>query len=327
MKTWWRRIGTPDLPIRQSLLNEYASQNGCPRRFFFRMEEELASGGHRSATAPWKRTLGQAIHATIERALLVAGDAICAGRFPLRERVLRVLGEELLREADGTPVDWSDASPAKEMDRAASMVLGAFRTLSERAARIVGVEVPFSVEAAGYHAQGEIDLLFAPKDDPSAIELVDWKSGTRKLEPVVRDYGVQLGIYGLAVRDGILWPGTERETHFGVAPRTLWICHLRDFTPYERPPRKALAGQPRGPGWYAARRGDDSEARLRVSLRTIVGSIRMGHRVENLGEQCGRCPYRGQCLTDGAGPTASETREIERALDGVDLSDVIPDVA
>jgi hypothetical protein len=327
-KAWWRRVGTADLPVRQSLLNEYASQNGCPRRFFFRMEEELDGVAHKSASSPWKRTMGTAVHETIRRALRVAPEAVCAGRLPSRERVLRVLGEGLLIEAGGAPIDWKDASPETELRRAADMVLGGLSSLGARASQIIAAEAPFRLELAGYHIEGTIDIVFAPKDAPGAIEIGDWKTGQRKLEPVIRDHGVQLGIYGAAIQHGELWPGTDKAIRLGVAPRALWIVQLYDLVPYEKPKRKEDLGKPRGPAWYASRRSAADDARLTISLRTIVGSIRMGHRVESLGEQCGRCPYQAQCFSGVGELDARELREIERALDGIDdIDDLITRVA
>lgn len=330
-RAWWRQMGTVHLPVRQSLLNEHSSQNGCPRRFFFRMEEEL-SGQAPAAREhlPWKRTLGTAIHRCIERALIAAPQAICDGRLPARERVCRVLDEELRSEAAGVPVDWADSSGTeREIQRAADMVLGGLRTLGARAARIVAVEAPFRLELAGYHIEGEIDLVFAPKEAPLELELADWKSGQRRLEQVVRDHGVQLGVYGAALAHGELWPGTERATRLERAPREMWIVQLYDFVPYEKPRKKSDIGAPRGPGWYRSRRASDDLARLEVSLRSIVGEIRRGGRTERVGEQCGRCPYRAQCLSVAAdAPSKGELRAVESALEEIpDLDELIPRVA
>lgn len=323
--TWWRSFGTADMPIRQSDLNSIASQNGCAKRFFYDKEAQLF-GVTPPERAHWRRVVGTAVHAVIERALgrepMVS--AVLAGRLPTETRVHDVLEEELERAAEGNPIEWMDASAPTEKMAARYMVLGALRTVAERARRIVAVEAPFAVELDGYHLVGTIDLVYEPKDAPGEVVLADWKTGERRLAQVVLDHGYQLAIYSHALAEGALWPGTEHETHVGLYPRAAYVAHLRDFVPYIKGPK---AGKLRGPGWYAARRAPDDVARLRVSLRTIVGTVRMGRRLEQIGEQCARCPFRGPCFGEGAGPSADEARQLELALAGLDLSDVLADVA
>lgn len=74
--------------------------------------------------------------------------------------------------------------------------------------------------------------------------------------------------------------------------------------------------------WYESQRSSTDVARFRVSLKTIVGTARMGRFVESLGEQCDRCPFREQCLGQGYGPTKTERQQIDAALAGLDLSDL-----
>jgi hypothetical protein len=338
--TWWRKFGSAEMPIRQSSLNSIASQNGCAKRFFYEMEATL-SGTLPPERPHWKRVLGTAVHAVIERALTKTWpqlEQIYGPGAPrpldatsnwapraLRLRVDEVLREELRKAANGAPVEWMDADPDTEMLAAIDMVVGGLRTVVERAARIVACEAPFTAELEGYCLVGTIDLLFEPRDAVGTVALADWKTGERKLPQAVIDHGYQIPIYSHAVAEGTLWPGdAERETHLGMFPSSSCVVHLRDFVPYVRGPKK---GQLRGPGWYAARRVADDVARLRVSLRDVVGTVRMGRRLEQIGEQCARCPFRGPCLGDGSGPTRQEQLELERALAGVDLSGVLPDVA
>lgn len=325
--TWWRTYGTEAMPIRQSALNSVASQNGCAKRFFYETEAELA-GAHREQRTHWKPTLGTAVHSVIERALTnpTARDAILAGRLPSATKVLDAVVEELERAAGGQAIEWMDANPGNERAAAMHMILGALRTTAERARRIVACEAPFVAELGGYHLTGTIDLIFEPRDAraPGEVAFADWKTGERKLAQVVIDHGYQVAMYSHAIAAGTFWPGTERETRIGVAPSAAYIAHLRDFVPYVRGPK---TGKLRGPGWYPARRSPDDVTRLAVSLRTIVGTIRMGRRLEQIGEQCGRCPFRGPCFGEGSGPSAQEQRQVELALAGLDVSDVLPDVA
>jgi hypothetical protein len=94
--------------------------------------------------------------------------------------------------------------------------------------------------------------------------------------------------------------------------------------PYVRGPK---TGNFRGPGWYAAKRAADDIDRLRVSLRTIVGTVRMGRKLEQIGEQCARCPFRGPCFGEGGGPSAEEAKQIELALEGIEFDAALADVA
>ena len=389
MTAWdYRRFGTAADPIRQSALGAFASQDGCGRRYRYERDAEAAGIERERATAHWRPTVGTAVHRVIERALgrEPMASAVLEGRLPSPQRVDAVLDEELVRAAEGRPIDWGDASPQHERIVARWMVLGALRTVSERAARIIAIEAPFVVELDGYTLGGTIDLVYEPRgaEPGRAVALADWKTGERRPHQVVLDHGYQTGIYSHALRDGVLWPGTERETRLGLHPESIHIVHLRSYASHERLRavlaavressdtskellvRVARRGWPvsthsiggalralaedglvtkkragkdtiwsatptdREPAaeaiWLESRRSPDDVARLRVSLRTIVGTVRMGRFVEQLGEQCGRCPFRQQCLGDGH---VSETTaaQIDRALRGLDLSDLLPEVA
>lgn len=72
--------------------------------------------------------------------------------------------------------------------------------------------------------------------------------------------------------------------------------------------------------WYESQRSSEDVARFRVSLKTIVGTARMGRFVESMGEQCDRCPFQQQCLGAGYGPSKTEAKKIEDLLAGMDLS-------
>lgn len=80
---------------------------------------------------------------------------------------------------------------------------------------------------------------------------------------------------------------------------------------------------PRGDdAWHRSARQADDEARLIVSIKNIVRSVRMGIGMERLGEQCGRCPYKAQCLGEGY-VAKDEQREFATAMReaGVTASD------
>lgn len=389
MKTWdYRRFGTSADPIRQSALGAFASQDGCGRRYRYERDAQAAGIERDRATVHWRSTMGTAVHRVIERALCREPmvSAVLEGRLPSPQRVDEVLAEELVRAAEGRPIDWGDASEHLERVTGRWMAMGAMRTVAERAQRIVAVEAPFVVELDGYSMSGTIDLAYEPRGvaPGSAIAMADWKTGERRPHQVVLDHGYQTGIYSHALAHGALWLGTEREMRIGLHPEAIHIVHLRSYATHERvravlaavresadtskeiAVRVARRGWPvsthaiagalralaedglvtkkrvgkdtiwsatdtdREPAadaiWLESRRRPDDVARLRVSLRTIVGTVRMGRFVEQLGEQCGRCPFRQQCLGDGHVSTETSA-ELESALRGLDVSDLLPEVA
>lgn len=392
MSTWnYKRFGTAADPIRQSALMSFASQEGCGKRYRYERDAEArGEDREKGTTVAYHPVLGTAVHETIRRALRheSMAAAVIAGKLPSHERIDGVLAEEMEREAAGRTIDWRDASRDAEMVSARWMVLGALRSVYERAARILAVEAPFIVELDSYTATGTIDLVYEPRDaEPGTrvICMADWKTGGRPLPKVLLDRGYQVSIYAEALEHGLLWPGTERETRMGIAPRDIHIVHLRAYAQHERAAavlaavrettgtaeeltvivarkgwqvsqrsvsavltslaKRDLVEKKRngkqtmwmpGPSteplrssevWYASRRQPGDGARLRVSLRTIVGTVRMGRFVESYGEQCQRCPFAQQCTGEGYGPDTETARALEDALDGIDAGIGIPDVA
>jgi hypothetical protein len=348
-----RKFGTAADPVRQSALNSIASQNGCPKRYFYEREAD-AAGTTPPRRASWKPVLGTAVHAVIERGLnktwallesLYGPEARPAERPAdakldwapdgLRRRIEEVLREELERECvvlagvDETgaprpalPIEWYDDKPDTEIAAGVAMALGALRTTVERAESVVGTEVPFRAELEGYELEGTIDLLYRRRGD-GALCLADWKTGERKLPQILLDYGYQPATYSYAVEHGRLWAGTDSEAVVGEHPAELHIVHLRDFVPYVKKPRAAGkgVGDLRGPGWYASQRRSEDRARLGASLRAVVGTVRMNRRLEALGEQCARCPFKSACLGDGYAPVGDEARDLAALVRDLDLGD------
>lgn len=134
----------------------------------------------------------------------------------------------------------------------------------------------------------------------------------------------------------------EHGQRIGEYPDALYLVYLRDYLTYEKNgPKTGRAvkrveeaeyygvqvgdkivsqkGDRKGPAWYRSKRTPEDVARLKVSLTTIVGTIRLGRFVEHLGEPCEKCPYTSQCLTQGyAAVEGDAAREMERALKGID---------
>lgn len=346
--TWnHREFGTASDPIRQSALNSIASQNGCAKRYQFDRIAEAAVGAAPVRRAHWRAALGTAVHAVIERALTRTWPQMCTlfgpaatverpleaseGWAPaaLRHRVDEVLREELSKAAGVDPatgaqltLEWYDEDPETEIGAGAAMAIGGIRTAVERAEEIVACEAPFIATLDGYALEGTYDLVYRRRGD-RALCLADWKTGERKLHPILLDHGYQVAVYAHALEHGVSWPEDDaRRVSFGEAPAEIHVVHLRDFVPYVKKPRTPgkKVGDLRGPGWYASRRAPGDVERLRVSLRTVVGTVRMGRFVEQLGEQCSRCPHRAPCL-GATVPNADEQRALAAALGGVDVGD------
>lgn len=125
-------------------------------------------------------------------------------------------------------------------------------------------------------------------------------------------------------------------------PAEIWHVHAHDFIPYRKAGTKAVkrkediewhgyesaqrshkysAGEQRGPGWLPVQLTEYDIPRLGHRLRNVVGSIRMGRFIDQVGERCARCPFAKQCLTTGYAPRGDEARGLDRALRVVDSAE------
>ena len=97
----------------------------------------------------------------------------------------------------------------------------------------------------------------------------------------------------------------------------------KDGTPYKKRERKTYVVEvdrdQRGPVWYAARRTEQDIARLKHSLRKLVGGVRLGVLYENISEQCDRCVFKARCLNDGYGVAGDERKALEQMLGEMEL--------
>jgi hypothetical protein len=130
-------------------------------------------------------------------------------------------------------------------------------------------------------------------------------------------------------------------TRFERFPDQIHHVHLGDYVPYKkagsreikRPedlryygfesPRihKFVAGERRGPAWLPVRRTEHDLPRLDHRLRNIVGMIRMGRFIDQVGERCKRCAYQADCLNSGYAPTGDERAVLEQSLRGIEGDD------
>lgn len=124
---------------------------------------------------------------------------------------------------------------------------------------------------------------------------------------------------------------TER---FGTFPSEVWLVHAADFVPYVKSGKKNAkrpedlrfygvdapqqvhysAGDYRGPGWLPRQLTEHDMPRLLSRLKNVVGMIRMGRFIDQVGERCERCQWRSDCLTSGYAPTGEDKTALERAL-------------
>lgn len=122
-------------------------------------------------------------------------------------------------------------------------------------------------------------------------------------------------------------------------PDEIRHVHLADYVPYKRAGKKQIeraedlafynrphpckvdyvAGDQRGPAWFRVRLTEHDVPRVEHRLRNIVGMVRMGRFIDQIGDRCKRCPYAKDCLNTGYGARGDEARDIERALKGVDV--------
>ena len=237
-----RQFGTRADPVRQSDLNQLASSYGCPKSFRFR-KEEAASGeaverDHvRGATA-----LGNSTHGAFEKYLAGPHTArILAGEVPSDEAVRSIIRQGILEAAGTLPVEWGKDDPKTKVEEAVVMVRRGLEEVGKRAAEIVVVEEPFVAEiecfGKSYWLKGTIDLAYRPKEDPSGLVLVDWKSGETRLSQIILDHGYQFGIYAHALEHGLFG---EAERRIGQFPTEILLGHLRDFLPYTKVTAKTV---------------------------------------------------------------------------------------
>jgi hypothetical protein len=124
---------------------------------------------------------------------------------------------------------------------------------------------------------------------------------------------------------------------FDEFPTEIYHVHLADYVPYQKAGSKAakrgedlrfynldapaqvkyVKGDRRGPAWLPVRRTEHDVPRVKHRLRNIVGMIRLGKFIDQIGEKCRRCPYAAECLTTGYAVEGDERAQLELALRAV----------
>jgi hypothetical protein len=121
---------------------------------------------------------------------------------------------------------------------------------------------------------------------------------------------------------------------FREYPAEIYHVHLADYVPYEKAGRKQVKrpedlrfygydsprshgyqrGELRGPAWLPVRVTEQDIPRLESRLRNVVGMVRMGRFIDQVGEKCRRCAWAGDCLSTGYAPRGDERDGLERTL-------------
>lgn len=127
---------------------------------------------------------------------------------------------------------------------------------------------------------------------------------------------------------------------FDEYPSCIYHTHLGDYVPYKRAGKKNvkrpedlafyqrstagdvkyIAGQQRGPAWLPVRMTEHDRPRVEHRVRNVVGMVRMGRFIDQVGDRCKRCPYAEDCLNTGYGLRGDARAQLERDLKGVDVS-------
>lgn len=117
-------------------------------------------------------------------------------------------------------------------------------------------------------------------------------------------------------------------------PSEIYHVALSDYVPYQKAGRKAVkrpedlrfhgydsprshaykAGDRRGPAWLPVRVTEHDIPRLQSRLRNVVGMVRMGRFIDQVGEKCRRCPWADDCLSSGYAPRGDDRAQLERHL-------------
>jgi len=104
------------------------------------------------------------------------------------------------------------------------------------------------------------------------------------------------------------------------------VTRLEDLSHYgyDTPPKakhKYKSGDLRGGAWCNVALRETDLVRLEARLRNVVGMIRMGRFIDQIGVmRCGRCKYARVCLNDGFESSDDESKELARDLRGVDMT-------
>src|SRR5262252_5507859 len=134
--------------------------------------------------------------------------------------------------------------------------------------------------------------------------------------------------------------GLERFERLEQFPTEIYHVHLHDYVPYKRAGKKDIrraedlayyqrhtpgsvsfkVGERRGPAWLPVRITEHDVPRVAYRIKNVVGMIRMGRFIDQVGDRCTKCPYADDCLNGGYAMRSDDRRALERSIDAADVS-------
>lgn len=199
-----RRWGTLEDPIHKSQLSSLVGEFACTKQFQF--DRLRDARGEERTVISGSSAMGTAAHETIARALRRSSEA-----GPLRTvseaAIRRVLLEEYHRATFNLEVVWYGASSLdKALDERVLMIAGLLRDLDQHVAAVELVEAGFISQVGDLWTEGHVDLVYRPRENPNALALTDWKTGSQKPHPLVLEHGYESGFYSAALERGLFLP-------------------------------------------------------------------------------------------------------------------------
>lgn len=131
----------------------------------------------------------------------------------------------------------------------------------------------------------------------------------------------------------------ESLRRLGEFPSEIRHVHLADYVPYKRAGSKGVeravdlahyklnapatvkyvSGDLRGPAWLPVRMNEHDVPRVIYRVRNVVGMVRMGRFIDQIGDQCKRCAFAKDCLSTGYALRGDDAKDVERVLKGIDV--------
>lgn len=252
---------------------------------------------------------GTAIHRTIAWFHLGNWDATeDEVRHKYAESFAKAIEDPYYVEERGVPVKWPDGSDpqfaaAEFAADALEMIEGYRKDPRNRAAKVVAVEVEWSMGWDGFNWAGTIDQIRVEKD---RLVVVDLKSGQNRPPAAFLALWPQGLTYARAVHgDGAEHAHVSPRKTFAALPdlpveKMVWV-HLRDYVPYKRKTtrqgRVYLAGDLRGQAYYDAPVTPAALQAHAKEMSAFADAVRAGRfdRRPSI-QNCARCSVRNVCL-------------------------------
>jgi len=267
---------------------------GCPRQWF--LQRRAGADRQRTSAAGF----GSVVH-------VLAEHAVADGISPVE------LGAHLERIWDQIPFDalWLSASERAEADESLERLAGWIE--ARRGRRVLGVEVPFSVQVATegqpLTLTGVVDRLDLGAD--GRLVIVDFKTGRHVPTQAEADSLEQLGAYQLAAQLGA-FSDLAGDAAVGAAelvylrkqdgqqpyPKVLQQASIVDVPYLRQEPSVAVLDDE---GRRAVGRQTDHPTWVHHRLETAARVLASDRYVATVGQSCRYCPFQSSCPGRGEG--------------------------